>query len=257
MSNPNFRTGSPEDSADFLSNSEYWESVKQGLLEIHPLGKYYDESDLERDLEKERYFAKVVYEAAKTAVESGGRQVHILFDIDNTIGAYDMETVRKFYFRPALHRILEEVKQLVEKSKAKFDIGFISNRDLKNTNQQLESGGQLASLAQWVNRELVFSSRGAALAEDYKFLSTDEKRLSFLRNLGVIGINDDELSEVFYGMNPDGVDKLGVLSKLKGKIGKDEKVIVIDDSPVYPEILDRAKGFSGVCIRDKGYFSGV
>ncbi|HYV33255.1 MAG TPA: hypothetical protein VE973_00190, partial [Candidatus Limnocylindria bacterium] len=162
MTNPNFRGRSEGEHADFLSDPAYWESVKQGLLEIKPLSKYHDENDSLEDLEKEKYFAKAVYEAAKTAIESGGKHLHILFDIDNTIGSYDFNTHTKFSIRPSVFKTLEEIQKLAEQFQMKFDIGFLSNREVEHTKKQLEEGGQLVRLKPWVNNNLVFSSRGVA-----------------------------------------------------------------------------------------------
>jgi hypothetical protein len=255
MTNPNFRPETHDFSHDAFTDPAFQESMKNGLLQIHPLNKYYTEDYLNRDMAREKYFAQAVFEATQKAFESGASEVHVLFDIDNTLGSYDSDesgAFKKFSIRPSIFETLKQIENLAERAGKKFDIGLLSNRVLEHTLQQLEKDGQLEPLQQWVNKKYVFSSRRSAKGYDYL---TEEEKLAYLANTGVVGIQGEDLKKARYRINPDGVDKLTVLSGLKDHLAEGERIVVIDDSPMYPEILDETKGFSGVCMQEKGYFS--
>jgi hypothetical protein len=71
--------------------------------------------------------------------------------------------------------------------------------------------------------------------------------------LGIIN-QESPFFERLPEMNPDGYDKLQILGELAKSKQPDEAYIVVDDSPIYTEILDGGKGFYGVGLRDRGYF---
>ena len=239
---------------NFTRDGSYWDIIREKLINAGHK-KYYTGPDLVADLEGEVAFANRVLDCAQEAVASGGKKIHLLLDIDNTIGAYEKDwqdyTKRKFVIRPVLSELLKELKMVCEKNNAVFDVGFISNRVATHSVDQLRPGGQFEGIEGYVNRDLVLSSRDekASDSEEYR-----DDRLAYLKNMEVVNSESPVLKRRAE-MNPDGVDKLVVLERLKQKMEKDERCIVVDDSPIYPEILNNESGMYGVCLRDKGYYS--
>lgn len=217
--------------------------------------EHYNGEDLVKDVEGEVGFMLEVYDAFKEAMESGAKEIHLLLDIDNTIGAYsqylEKAEERKFVIRPSLLKLIEDLASQAKEKGIKFDLGLISNRVASHSLEQLKEGGQFESFSKYVNPDLVFSSRGERISDKYH----GEQRSEYLRQLGFVKMSNLDDPNRLYEMNPDGYDKLNVLKRLYDQHKEKTAYVVVDDSPIYTELLDKNKNFYGVSLRDKGYYS--
>jgi hypothetical protein len=144
---------SPVSDKDFMDSLT--DKVKGNLHKKYSYGE-----DLVKGIESEVAFVLKASDAFDKAVDSGANKVHLLLDIDNTIGAYNMDFKeiedKKFVIRPAFIKLIEELKKKSVDDNVEFDLGFISNREASHSQKQLQTGGQFQDFAQYVNKDLVF-----------------------------------------------------------------------------------------------------
>lgn len=191
---------------------------------------------------EERFFIDVLT-IAERAIQDAQTEndIIILFDIDETIGVYyttgENNTITKL--RPSLFPLLNELK-----SKG-LKIGFISSRGREAMLEQLQKENNLAPINAYIDKNLVFSSRG------YRTRSSDEFARILIETFGgKKGIlNDDLLRSANEYELPSGngdQQKITLLQEIK-ETNPDKKIIAIDDCD-YPRFLNEQNGLYGVAL---------
>jgi hypothetical protein len=253
--NTEVRRGTDNKDLDF--GQEFRDQVRDILREYYNKDSKYwkdEEEYLEDCLNTERVFATKVYDAVKEAIQSGGEKVNLLLDVDQTIGVLEFAGQKegshpRFIIRPVLLKLLEELRELCKRENKSFDLGFISGRSEESIRSDLESGGQLAVLNQYVGdkKRLIMHGQTEGLEEyaDVNGGISDEK----IGNLAVV--NRDELLKINGGLNLDDLEKLVTLNKLVRR--GNERFVVVDDQ-IYPGVLNKKNGMFGVSLKNEGAF---
>ena len=162
----------------------------------------------------ERRFA----EAVITAFErwSSEENVIVLWDIDNTIGSYDLSSDEEVWsFRPIWHPLM----QYLQTNFPSIKNGVMSNRTI--VNEQLQDPKMLGPISGFIDANNIFSSRELEVSEEQQHSIEEEvladleeypnqdhyQKVTLMRSLRASGLNvklvDDNLAAAT--MKQDGV----------------------------------------------------
>ncbi len=223
----------------------------------------YDEAEIQEIMEnmlsRERSFlTRILLQIEHARTEHGeGRELIVLFDIDETIGAGEIledNTVRTI-LRPSLIPLLQTITAQGAK------IGFISTRSVEAMQKQLGEAQNLAPIRQYIDKNYIYSP--GRNESSISFRSYEELAAACKQKFGgAIGIIDDSRigGEKDGDPDPDAypdsgdLDKLAVLERARPDF--EEKIIVVVDDIKYPKFLNNKNGFYGVPLQegDEGRF---
>ncbi|AKM81974.1 TPA: hypothetical protein DD449_03030 [Candidatus Berkelbacteria bacterium] len=197
-------------------------------------------------LDKEKTFALRVYDTVHQAVEENGKAI-ALFDVDFTLAETDDDEYR---VRPICPKLFSEVLDPL-KQEGKLDIGLITTKSVEKTLGYLQHPNQLGSIAGQVNPDLVYSSLGLMRDEIKKKYShgipLEALEEKYCQAEGPIDSRclENCQAEIFFN---DDYEKPALLQEVKQE-NPDTAIVAVDDV-IYPQLLNREKGFYGVPVQD-------
>jgi len=216
---------------------------------------YFEEEleDLEKYIETEKKFATAVVEKVENVLANSTKETFLLFDIDETIAAVKLRENNQYqtFIRPAVIPLFNYLKMYIDAQKLK--IGFLSSRGKEAMENQLQDENQLLPIANFIDKDLIFSSRGL---EDEYYKPAAEILTEKYGNTEDNLVKDESLaycSEDYYCLTTGDGTKIDRLTSIK-KDHPDNKIIVVDDF-IYPRTLNENKGVYGVSLRNSGLFS--
>jgi flagellar biosynthesis/type III secretory pathway chaperone len=194
----------------------------------------------EKLLKREEQFFVRVLTAARMAEERSPGNAIVLFDIDETIGTANFDEGKDLVtkLRPSLIPLLEKFKTL------NLEVGFLSSRGKESMDKQLGDENNLGPIKEYVNPNLVFSSR--------KYSSGDSRNFRDKLHEGSYEVIDVSLVEAegeFGGPTTNGEQqKIKALQEIKEQ--NPEKSFVVVDDINYPKFLNEKNGIFGVSLAD-------
>ena len=160
----------PEKRIEFLgeepipSSDEVWQGIqeqaKQGLIQIGiKTNKPFFEKQIGEMLHREEVFVKKIWDKITSVIESGQKNIVILFDIDQTIGEIHSLVVgdreqRCTIIRPSFNLLTERLRNL----SIDLKIGLLSTRNIEDIQEQLKDPIHLQPIAQSVDNRYCFST---------------------------------------------------------------------------------------------------